>query len=130
MKRSELKKVLKPLIKECIRDVLFEEGVLSNVISEVVRGMGSNVSLVESKSSYHPPREIQSNRENIEFAKKQLLESIGQNSYNGVNIFEGTEPLRAQSGEQGRALSNVAPSDPGVDLSSIPGADKWRLLVK
>ena len=33
MKRSELKKILKPLIKECIREVILEEsGVLSKIV--------------------------------------------------------------------------------------------------
>ena len=38
MKKQELAKILKPLVKQCIKEVLFEEGVLSNVISEVVIG--------------------------------------------------------------------------------------------
>ena len=46
MNREELKKTLKPLIKQCIREVLFEEsGVLSKVVTEVARGM--NVAQVE-----------------------------------------------------------------------------------
>lgn len=44
MKKSELKKVLKPLIKECIKEVLLEEtGVLAKVVNEVVSGMGQQV---------------------------------------------------------------------------------------
>ena len=40
MKRSELKNIIKPLVKECITDEsLLEEGLLSNVISEVMKGM-------------------------------------------------------------------------------------------
>jgi len=32
MKQSELKKALKPLIKQCIKEVIFEEGALSTII--------------------------------------------------------------------------------------------------
>ena len=39
MKKTELKKILKPLIKDCIKEILFEEGILSNIVSEVVRGV-------------------------------------------------------------------------------------------
>ena len=40
MKRSELKKILKPLIKECIREVILEEsGILARVVSEVANGL-------------------------------------------------------------------------------------------
>ena len=39
MKKAELKKVIKPLVKECIHEVLLEEGLLSNVVSEVAKGL-------------------------------------------------------------------------------------------
>ena len=48
MKKSELKRILKPLVKECIKDVLLEEGLLSNIVSEVTRGLTSNM-VVENK---------------------------------------------------------------------------------
>ena len=38
MKKDELKKVLKPLVKQCINEVLLEEGLLSTVIAEVMKG--------------------------------------------------------------------------------------------
>jgi hypothetical protein len=36
MKKSELKNI----IKECVREVIFEEGMLAGVVSEVVQGLG------------------------------------------------------------------------------------------
>ena len=41
MKKSDLKKVIKPLVKECIHEVLLEEGLLSNIVSEVAIGMST-----------------------------------------------------------------------------------------
>ena len=38
MKKSELKTLIKPLVKECIHEVLLEEGLLSNVVAEVAKG--------------------------------------------------------------------------------------------
>ena len=39
MDKNELAKILKPLIKECIKEVLMEEsGVLAHVIKESVQG--------------------------------------------------------------------------------------------
>ena len=49
MKKSELKKILKPLIKECIREVIFEEGALSTIISEVVRGTTGSKPILENR---------------------------------------------------------------------------------
>ena len=37
MKKSELKNI----IKECVKEVIFEEGVLANVVSEVANGLQS-----------------------------------------------------------------------------------------
>ena len=48
MKKSDLKQLIKPLVKECIHEVLLEEGLLSNIVSEVAKGMQQNV-IVETR---------------------------------------------------------------------------------
>ena len=55
-----------------------------------------------------------------------MLDAIAANSYEDVKnrfpnpeLFEGTRPIAEGKNGQG-ALSGV-PSDPGVDISSIPG---------
>ena len=55
MKKSELRQVLKPLIKECIKEVIFEEGILSNIVSEVAQGLGGQT-IVETKQPTPPQR--------------------------------------------------------------------------
>ena len=45
---------MKPLIKECIHEVLIEDGLLSNVVSEVAKGMQGNL-VVESRHSAPAP---------------------------------------------------------------------------
>ena len=47
MKKADLKQLIKPLVKECIHEVLLEEGLLSNVVAEVAKGMQGNL-IVES----------------------------------------------------------------------------------
>jgi len=141
MKSKELKKILKPLIKQCIKEVLFEDGVLRNVISEVVSGLNDGRELMEAKKSTHQPvqyREIpeknNSITEKLNQTKKKMLDSIGKNSYNGVNIFEGTTPLGSK-GMPGTIqppsspLSGMDPGDSGVDISNIPGMGKWGRLI-
>ncbi len=49
MNKSDLKKVIKPLVKECIHEVLLEEGLLSNIVSEVVKGVGPQT-IVEAET--------------------------------------------------------------------------------
>jgi len=124
MKRSELKRVLRPLIKECIKEVIFEEGTLSGIITEVAQGL-SNVQtktpqpIVEKRAirSNQPSPAVLEARRSLEETKKNLQESTGLKG-----IFEGTTPMRSGSGNknsQHGALKDVDPSDAGVDISGI-----------
>ena len=75
MKKSDLKKVIKPLVKECIQEVLLEEGLLSNVVSEVVKGM-SEAPIVEQRSV--APRQVvrEPNNSQLKEQRKQLYDSV------------------------------------------------------
>ena len=136
MKKSELKKVLKPLIKECIKEAIFEEGVLSGLISEVLKGTNSlepsPIKLTNENLIVEQQERKEAHMEKIKETKKKMLDAIGNESYNGVNLFEGTEPLR-KGGSQGppgaaSPLENYAPNDPGVDISSL-FSSRWKSLV-
>ena len=134
MKKNELKKMLKPLIKECIKEVIFEEGALSTIISEVMKGTSGSQQIVEAKAQ-QPKQDFARQERKMEEAKqrrKKLLDSIGTDAYNGVNLFEGTTPAPAPTSGQGQGpLDGVAPSDPGVDISSIfsgHSANIWQKL--
>ena len=136
MKKQELKKILKPLIKECIKEVIFEDGTLSSIISEVVQGVGTP--LVESKQRFPKKQQPQYEtdeqaKERLEKQRKKMMDSIGKNAYNGVNLFEGTTPAPAPSNDTGQGpLSGVAPNDPGIDISSIMGKSSaiWSKMKK
>ena len=125
MKRNELKKVLKPLIKECIKEVIFEEGALSGIITEVAKGLGNvNVPLPQSiakpKNNFNQIRENEGTKQakqQLEEVKRDLQKSTGLKG-----VFEGTTPMRSGGGGQGSqhgALRDMNPSDPGVDISGI-----------
>lgn len=134
MNKSELKKILKPLIKECIKEVIFEDGTLSSIISEVVKGVGEPI--VETKQRFpkkqQPQYETeQQARTRLNKKRQKMMEAIGSNTYNGVNLFEGTTPAPDPK-ESGRgALSDVDPSDPGVDISSFMGKSSliWEKMA-
>ena len=133
MKREELKKTLRPLIKECIREVIFEEGVLSGIISEVVKGTGGQrITETPQQPVYQKPQvDLEEQRRKLQEQRKRMLDAIGSSAYNGVDLFEGTSPAPAQqsSRQQSGPLSDVAPNDPGVDISSIPGMGAWSKLA-
>ena len=139
MKKEELKKILKPLIKECIKEVMFEQGVLSRVVTEVAQGMSSSapVQQISAASVEQQSRDMQLEQkrralEEDRQRRKELLDKVG--SVNGVNVFEGTEPIPT-AGQAGKPnpqspLSGIDPNDSGVDISSIIGASNgaWSVL--
>tara|TARA_R110000824_G_scaffold110141_2_gene258054 strand:+ start:2003 stop:2419 length:417 start_codon:yes stop_codon:yes gene_type:complete len=137
MKKTELKQLIKPLVKECIHEVLIEEGLLSNVVAEVAKGMQGN--LVVEKTHKKKERlfteDLQMKRKTAETKvkmeehRKKIMKSMGKSAYNGVDLFEGTEPMRSSDSQQTHAdLGN--PTDSGVDISSlVGGASKiWQAI--
>ena len=121
MKKSDLKQLIKPVVKECIHEVLLEEGLLSNVVSEVVKGMHA-APLVESTRAPQKAVANKSNEARTKMAehRKKMLDAVGRGSYNGVDLFEGTTPMSNSEPKPGQTDLG-APGDAGVDISSIVG---------
>jgi len=132
------------LIKECIKEVIFEEGTLSNIVAEVAQGLG-RPSLVEapaqkeqSVNNFIQQEALAEERKaTIDQQRKQLLSAIGTEGYGGVNVFEGTTPLSTGGSVSNEAqsqgpLSNVDPNDPGVDITGIMGlaGNRWSAHMK
>jgi len=132
VKKSDLKRVIKPLIKECIHEVLIEEGLLSNVVAEVAKGMqGSLVTETkaqkqneplfnENQEMQHRKQRQEQTRAQMSEHRKKLLEAVSQDAYNGVDLFEGTTPIDSSTPQPG-AADLGSPSDSGVDISSLLG---------
>ena len=133
MNKAQLKKLIKPVVKECIQEVLIEEGLLTEVVSQVAAGMKQQpiVENTQKKSNdnlfnedLQMKRKTQEVNQKLQEHRKKLLDSIGEGAYNGVDLFEGTEPIR-ESGTPGASHKpNVLgddPSDAGVDISSLMG---------
>ena len=126
MKKSELKNI----IKECVKEVIFEEGVLSGIITEVAVGIQkvSGSQLVETKKS--TPRE--SPPSNV---KRRVLDAVGnqgyqnlKNKFSNPGLFEGTKPI--PSGDGQGPLSGIDPHDSGVDISRLPGMGDWAAVAQ
>lgn len=148
MKKSELKNIIKPIVEECLKDALLSSGLLSKVISEVVAGVqGGLVTEVRQKTPVQ--QQVQSapqqnnqmsqvEKEKILENKKKLLDAIGSSSYNGVDVFEGTKPLKkggsaTRTGSGGYSpFEGKDPNDPGIDISGLTNSlgNVWKKLAE
>ena len=139
MQREQLKKFIKPIIKECIHEVIIESGVLTKLVTEVANGLsvantGQHIiSEHQQPESNHSQEAIELQKARLNGQRQQLTSAMGNKAY--TNIFEGVEPMRAsQEGTTtaASALAGVSPHDPGVDISGIMalGGKSWKSLVK
>lgn len=138
MKKSELKNI----IKECVKEILFDEGVLSNIVAEVAFGITkAQKTLVESTpvtqsnnldNEESRIREQEERKKSILETKRKMLNAIGSSKLS--NVFEGTEPLK-EGGQPGKVsphgpMSGRDPRDAGVDISGLfsLAGQKWQNL--
>lgn len=129
MNKDELKEIIKPLIKQCIREVLMEDG-LRNILSEVQTAP----SPIQKQASAIPKPQ----KPVVTEARKKLLDEIGKSGYMNSKFdpFANTAPLtEAQASNKGPStgpLKDIDPSDPGVDINSLMGGSNkkiWKALV-
>jgi hypothetical protein len=135
MKKSDLKKLIKPLVKECINEVLLEEGILSNIVSEVARGMAAPAPIVTESAQKQQKKLAPTSsptRQQLTEKRKKLMDAIGSDAYNGVNLFEDTQPISGYEASEPKpgSVDLGNPSDSGVDISSLMnGASRmWEAM--
>lgn len=150
MNKSDLKRIIKPIVKECIRESLYESGILSSIISEVVQGVvaGTNKQVLEQRSPAPVEQPVpvvenrraeeeartQSKLRELKSTKEKLLSAIGQSAYNGVNVFEGTEPLKSGGTPSAGPTpgGDRDPSDPGINIDALTSnlGGVWKKLAE
>jgi len=141
--------MLKPIVKECIQESLLEGGLLSGVIAEVIRGFSPTQTIVEDnrqpqiveKQQQEQEQEQQQDEiyytQKLNETKKKMLDAIGKNTYNGVNLFENTEPI-SSAPAPGESIAPTSPlsgrsaNDSGVNIDGLLGSvgKNWGRLAK
>lgn len=130
MNPKELKTALKPIVKELVYECLIKEGILSSVVSEVMKGTQSVAPMVvaEQRMAQQQPKKqaarLESNEEAA--ARRKKLEDTLMSKI-GVNVFEGTKPLSNKAAlnesttpdSKASPLAGIDPSDSGVDISGL-----------
>lgn len=137
MKKSQLKRVIKPIVEECLNEVLLEKGLLSSIISEVVKGIQpvanpwKSDSIIEeqrilNQTSATNNKLMQQQRQELEEQKYQMMKEQKRKLLDAAgfktDVFAGTQPIEEAadpSNGQAGALSGVAPNDAGVDINGI-----------
>jgi hypothetical protein len=117
------KKELKSIIKECIREIVFEENFLSPLISEIAVGVSSGRQTIsEVKTNTSKPSQAP-NYNKISQARKKLLDGIGNSTLGGVDVFKDVSVQRV----------NEKRDEPGISMKSlekIPGLANAANIVK
>tara|TARA_Y100001938_G_scaffold33630_2_gene46196 strand:+ start:87371 stop:87751 length:381 start_codon:yes stop_codon:yes gene_type:complete len=126
MKKADLKSLIKPLVKECITEMLLEEGLLKNVVSQITEGL-QPAPVSTPAASIAPLKTSQDEKKKIEEVRKKMLDAVGKSGYNGVNVFENTTPLPKDTSPS-NPVAGVEPGDSGVDISSIVNSN-WKNLI-
>jgi hypothetical protein len=101
MKKQDLKALIKPLIKECLMEVLVEEG-FTKLISETVRVVPQPVQQIRKQMTQ------QEKPASLMETKKKMLDAIGST---GFDAFAGTQPLKEDK--------ELITADSGVDISKL-----------
>tara|TARA_R110001592_G_scaffold58833_8_gene178458 strand:+ start:102 stop:506 length:405 start_codon:yes stop_codon:yes gene_type:complete len=134
MKKTELKRALKPLVKECIKEVLFEDGVLSGIIAEVVTGLGAGQVVMEQKTQQVDQEALLHEKaEKMEAQRQAKIKRLNESSGLGkkVNVFDGVQPIKEGANVGPSPLANTSPGDSGVDISGIMNVSRhnWKDLI-
>ena len=123
-----LKQALKPVVKELIYECLITEGILSSVVTEVMKG-ARVAPIVETKQqpqvAKQPTKPRLETDDEALARKKKLQETLGAKL--GINVFEGTTPLSSggnvssspTQATAGNPLAGLDPNDSGVDISGL-----------
>jgi hypothetical protein len=133
MKKSEIKKIIKPIVKECINEILLQkEGVLASVVSEVARGLQQGgTPIVENKANVQNNTEIRELEKKYEQERQERIKKLNESI--GSDFFKGTAPAPAapESSTSG-PLSGVSAKDPGVDIRGLMAVagNRWKKHTK
>jgi len=138
MDKVSLKKVIKPVIKECLKEILFEEGIIKIVQESIQnsrpilssKGLENNYS---SKEREFIKKNTERPKTSLEEAKKKLLQEVAMS---GFDPFAGSEPIPQDSSNQfheentqeSRLMAGIQGA--GIDISRLMNANKksWNFF--
>lgn len=138
-KVNEMKKIIKPLIKECLTEILMEEGLMKLIKENTQIEIKEEQEYAKNDASGYKNKEqqfMQNNKKkiNIQEAKQKLRQQVGMGTF---DPFAGSLPdLEARGEVWEEDLDQVNPTTKvlpgiqgaGVDISVLMGSNKnvWK----
>lgn len=122
MKKKDFVNLIKPIIKECLQEMLLEGNLLSHIVSETVVGLNKQM-LVESKPQRPAFQQLPKTKPKPENLSKDLYENIAVFKGTKVSNFEGIDPYEDEKPRPRLTVSTTERfqgldfDDEGVDLS-------------
>ena len=116
MKKAQLKE----LIKECVREVIYEEGALTKIVAEVAQGFTQAAPIVEQAAPRQSDPKVRERIMQEVGSRPQRMETELEKKFKDMPFFAGTEPLNENKNPQG---------DSGLDISNIPGMSQWSNVL-
>jgi len=107
MKKKQFKELVKPLIKEVLLECLLEEGLLSNIISETLKGTGR---LVENKTI---------DTSQLKSIHNETLNEINNSSYSNIKNLEPDTGRMTVYGQEIERFQGLDLNDPGMPLNWV-----------
>ena len=116
MKKAQLKE----LIKECVREVIYEEGALTKIVAEVAQGFTQAAPIVEQAAPRQADPKVRERIMQEVGSRPQRIETELEKKFKDMPFFAGTEPLNENKNPQG---------DAGLDIANIPGMSQWSNVL-
>ena len=116
MKKAQLKE----LIKECVREVIYEEGALTKIVAEVAQGFTQAAPIVEKSAPRQADPKVRERIMQEVGSRPQRIETDLEKKFKEMPFFAGTEPLSENKNPQG---------DAGLDITNSPGMSQWSNVL-
>ena len=131
MKADEFRKILKPLIRQTVKEVLLQEGVLSKVVAEVAKGMQQPL-MERQETPVKAAAERQVDRQEkkeYEEQRQERIKRLNESTGIGAEVFNNVRNMPEDNSNS--PLSGIRSDDAGVDISGIQklASGKWKQLT-
>ena len=131
MKADEFKKILKPLIKQTVKEVLLQEGILSKVVAEVAKGLQQPLverQITPVKAAANRQVDRQEKKE-YEKQRQERIKRLNESTGIGAEVFNNVKNIPEADSQS--PLSGIRSDDAGVDISGIQklASGKWKQLA-